>query len=75
MSRYTFPAFVKAATPRYVVVWDLHWQVLECHRLESGEDLSGAMISAIHQLAIDGRRAESQTMASCLFGVRLSGGC
>jgi hypothetical protein len=27
MGRYRFPAFNTATTPRYAVVWDLHWQV------------------------------------------------
>jgi hypothetical protein len=34
MGRYTFPAYNKATTPSYVVVWDLQWQVIDCQRLE-----------------------------------------
>ena len=67
MGRYTFPAFVKATSPRYVVVWDLHWHVLECRRLEPGADLSGAMVSAIHQLASDGWQAESEPNFGFVF--------
>jgi len=29
MGRYTFPAFNKSLTPRYVVVWDLQWALIE----------------------------------------------
>ena len=59
MGRYTFPAFNKAATPRYVVVWDLQWQVIECERLEPAADLSGARAAAIERLDRDGSQAEA----------------
>ena len=59
MGRYTFPAFNKAATPRYVVVWDLHWHVLDCQRLAPAADLSGAMATAIERLAREGWQAEA----------------
>jgi hypothetical protein len=67
MGRYTFPAYVKASTPRYVVVWDLQWQVLECQRLEPEADLSGAMASVIQQLAGDGWQAESEPNYGFVF--------
>jgi hypothetical protein len=59
MGRYTFPAFNKAPTPRYVVLWDLHWHVLDCQRLEPATDLSGAMAATIDRLAGDGWGAEA----------------
>ena len=59
MGRYTFPEFNKAPTPRYVVVWDLHWHVLECQRLEAATDLSGAMMAAIDRLEGEGWQAEA----------------
>ena len=59
MGRYTFPAFNTASTPRYVVLWDLHWHVLECGRLEPAADLSGAMAAAIDRLASEGWEAEA----------------
>jgi hypothetical protein len=59
MGRYRFPAFNKAPTPRYVVVWDLQWQVLECQRLGPAADLSGAMTAAIERLSGDGWEAEA----------------
>jgi hypothetical protein len=59
MGRYTFPAFNKAPTPRYVVVWDVHWHVLEYQRLEPAADLSGAMAATIERLSGDGWQAEA----------------
>ena len=59
MGRYTFPAFNTATTPRYVVVWDLHWHVLECQRLEPAADLSGAMAATIERLEVEGWQAEA----------------
>ena len=76
MSRYTFPAFNKSTRPRYVVLWDLHWHVLECQRLEPATDLSGAMATAIsgwHAMA-GGPRA-TPSMASYSFDARASGAC
>jgi hypothetical protein len=54
MPRYAFPAFVPAKTPRYIVVWDLRLQVLDCQRIEATTDLYIAMASAIDRLAGDG---------------------
>jgi hypothetical protein len=58
MGRYTFPAYNKSRTPSYVVLWDLHWHVLDCQRLEPAADLSGAMAAAIERLEAEGWRAE-----------------
>ena len=59
MGRYTFPAFNRAPTPRYVVVWSIHWQVIECQRLEPAADLSAAMAATIERLAGEGWQAEA----------------
>ena len=59
MGRYTFPAFNKAPTPRYVVLWDLQWTLIECERLEPAVDLSGAMAAAIERLEDEGWQAEA----------------
>jgi hypothetical protein len=59
MSRYTFHAFNRAPTPRYVVLWDLYWNTLEVARLEPRADLSGAMAAAIGRLEGDGWHAEA----------------
>ena len=59
MGRYTFPAFNKAPTPRYVVDWDLHWHVIESQRLELAADLAGAMAAAIDRLEGEGWQPET----------------
>ena len=42
-----------------MVLWDLHWQVLDCERLEPAADLSGAMAAAIERMAGAGWQAEA----------------
>jgi hypothetical protein len=59
MARYRFPAFNSTSAPRYVVLWDLHWQVLDCRCLEPAADLSGEMAAAIDRIAADGWKAEA----------------
>jgi hypothetical protein len=59
MGRYTFPAFNKASTPRYLVVSDLHWHVLDCLRLEPAADLSGGMAATTARLSSEGWLAEA----------------
>jgi hypothetical protein len=67
MGRYTFPAFKKASTPRYVVVWDMHWHILECQRLEPAADLSSAMAAAIERLQGEGWQPEGGTEYGFVF--------
>ena len=59
MGCYAFPAFNKAPTPRYIVLWDLQWHVLECQRLDPAADLSVAMAAAIERLEGEGWKAEA----------------
>ena len=49
----------KARTPRYIVLWTIHWQVVECRQLEPGSDLSDAMAATIAHLVADGWQPES----------------
>jgi hypothetical protein len=67
MGRYQFSAFNKAATPRYVVLWDLYWQALECRRLEPGSDLREAMTATIAHLGGDGWQAEADPEYGFVF--------
>jgi hypothetical protein len=59
MGRYTFPAFNTATTSRYVVLWDLHWHVIDCQRLEPAADLSGAVAATIERLSREGWEVEA----------------
>jgi hypothetical protein len=59
MGRYTFPAFKPAPEPRYVVVWDLQWRLLDCQRLEPDADQSAALDATIGRLEVDGWQAEA----------------
>jgi hypothetical protein len=67
MGRYQFSAFNKATTPRYVVLWDLYWQALECRRLEPGSDLREAMRATIAHLGGDGWQAEADPEYGFVF--------
>jgi hypothetical protein len=67
MARYTFPAFNKAPTPRYVVLWDMHWHLLDCQRLEPAADLSGAMAATIERLAGEEWQAEGSADYGFVF--------
>ncbi len=67
MPRYTFPAFNKASTPRYVVLWDLQWKLIDCQRLEPATDLSGAMTAAIERLDGEGWQAEGSANYGFVF--------
>jgi hypothetical protein len=67
MSRYTYPAFDNAPTPRYLVLWDLHWQVLDCQRLEPAADLRVATAAAIERLEGDGWQLEGSTEYGFVF--------
>jgi hypothetical protein len=67
MGRYQFSAFNKATTPRYVVLWDLYWQALECRRLEPGSDLREAMMATIAHLGGDGWQAEADPEYGFVF--------
>jgi hypothetical protein len=75
MGRYTFPAFDTATTPRYVVVWDLAWQVIDCQRVEPAADLSGAMAATIERLSRDGWEAEATPEYGFVFVRRESERC
>jgi len=67
MGRYRFMTFNTVCTPRYVVLWDLHWQILDCRRLEPRSDLSGAMVAAMNRLAADGWKAEATPAYGFVF--------
>ena len=58
MGRYQYTAYDKDTAPRYVVVWDLQWSVVESQQLEPDSDLSAAMVAAIERLTGEGWQPE-----------------
>jgi hypothetical protein len=58
MARYHHNVYAKAKTPRYCVIFDLQWQVVECTRLEPSTDLRSAMTTTIDRLTQKGWIAE-----------------
>jgi hypothetical protein len=67
MARYRHEVFVKASTPRYVVVYDLQWKVIECRRLEPGSDLSAAMAATLVDLQRSGWQPETELRFGFVF--------
>jgi hypothetical protein len=67
MARYRFTAYQNDHQPRYVVVWGLQWQILECLRPEPAADLSGAMAEAIARLEGDGWQTEGEAEYGFVF--------
>jgi hypothetical protein len=61
MGRYKFIAYSRSAAPRYIVVWSLQWQIVECQRVEPNADLSAAMSKTLQQLEAQGWQAEAGT--------------
>jgi len=49
----------RARAKRYVVVWNLHWQVLDCRELDPDVDPREALAAAIRQWVLEGWSAES----------------
>ena len=67
MPRYHAHLFDQAATPRYLIVWDLQWRVIECARLEPRTDLTAALSATIERLQRDGWRPEGTTEFGFVF--------
>jgi hypothetical protein len=67
MARYHHDVYASANTPRYVVVLDLQWQIIECERLEPCADLRCAMTTTISRLVADGWKPESSVKFGFVF--------
>jgi hypothetical protein len=59
MGRYRHQVYAIAKTPRYCVVFNLQWKVIESLKLAPTADLAAAMNTAIERHSRDGWRAES----------------
>lgn len=58
-SRYHHNVYANCRTARYIVLFDLQWQIVECRRVEPSADLRNVMTSTIDRLAQEGWRPES----------------
>jgi len=67
MARYHHDVYASANTPRYLVLFDLQWQIIECERLEPSTDLHDAMIAIIDRLVRDGWKLESTVKFGFVF--------
>jgi hypothetical protein len=67
MSRYKFIAYDRSAAPRYIVIWSLQWQIVECRRVEPHSHLSAAMSGALQQLEAQGWHAEADAQYGFAF--------
>jgi hypothetical protein len=67
MARYKHNVYASAKTPRYVVLFDLQWQIVECQRLEPSADLRSAMTTAINRLVSEGWEFEGSVKFGFAF--------
>jgi hypothetical protein len=61
MGRYKFIAYARSTTSRYIVVWSLQWQVIDCQKVAPHRDLSAAMTETLRRLEAQGWEAEGDT--------------
>jgi len=54
MARYNHNVYARANTPRYVVLFDLQWKIIECTRLEAAADLAKSMTASLQRLTEEG---------------------
>ena len=67
MARYHRNVYASANTPRYVVLFDLQWKIIECQRLEPAADLGNAMTTAMQRLTQEGWQPESAQKFGFVF--------
>jgi hypothetical protein len=67
MGRYRFTAYETDTRPRYVAVFGLQWQVIDCLRVEAGTDLRAAMAAAIERWHGEGWEAEGSAEYGFVF--------
>jgi hypothetical protein len=65
--RYHHHVYAGAKTPRYLVLFDLQWKIIECQRLERSADLAKSMSAALQQLTEEGWQPESAPTFGFVF--------
>ena len=58
MRRYRCTVYVNDRLPRYVVLWSLQWEIIDCRTLAPDSDLYAAMLTAIEKSRREGWKAE-----------------
>ncbi len=53
--------------PRYLVLWNMYWQVIDCRCLEPATDLAVAIAAAIKRLKAEGWQAEGSAEYGFVF--------
>jgi hypothetical protein len=67
MARYHHNVYASAKTPRYVVIFDLQWKIIECQRLEPAADLRSAMATTIDRLVSESWELEGNIRFGFVF--------
>jgi hypothetical protein len=71
MARYHHNVYASANTPRYVVIFDLQWKIIECKRLEPCADLAKCMTATLQRLTEEGWQPESAPRFGFVFRSRI----
>jgi hypothetical protein len=58
MARYHHNVYANSTTPRYLVIFDPQWKIIDSQRLEPSTDLRPAMTAAIDRLSNEGWQPE-----------------
>ena len=67
MTRYHHNVYASAKTARYLVLFDLPWQIIECQHLEPCADLRKAMTTIIDRLVSEGWEFEGTVRFGFVF--------
>ncbi len=58
MGRHRCHVYVNDRSPRYIVLWSIQWEMIDCRCIEAGSDRYAAMMEAIEQARQEGWEAE-----------------
>jgi len=58
MRRRRCHVYLKDRSPRYLVLWSVQWEMIDCRSIEAGSDRYAAMMEAIEQPRREGWDAE-----------------
>jgi hypothetical protein len=67
MARYHHDVFAKSNNPRYCVIFDLQWKIIEYTRLEPTVDLAESMTATLQRLTEEGWQPESTPRFGFVF--------